>query len=170
MVCIDIFLTNLRIFLSWRTFSHFLTFFSEKAQHNFIKTRGGGGGSTAVYKTYKKTDVFFRDDVPNLSKRCRTSNTRTASEKTRLWWYPPPLQFARPWPCQAFLSQELCLSARHQGSPQQSGKRPGEGTTVSQSPAWKSFNCIQLPRLPTPHALHCSTASPLCRPPSPPPT
>ena len=58
MVCIDIFLTNLRIFLSWRTFSHFLTFFSEKAQHNFIKTRGGG--STAVYKTYKKTDVFFR--------------------------------------------------------------------------------------------------------------
>ena len=36
-----------------------LTFFSEKAQHNFIKTRGGGG-STAVYKTYKKTDVFFR--------------------------------------------------------------------------------------------------------------
>ena len=32
--------------------------FSEKAQHNFIKTRGG---STAVYKTYKKTDFFFRE-------------------------------------------------------------------------------------------------------------
>ena len=23
-----------------------------------------GGGSTAVYKTYKKTDVFIREDVP----------------------------------------------------------------------------------------------------------
>ena len=42
MVCIDIILTNLRIFLSCRTFSHFLTFFQKKAQHNFIKTRGGG--------------------------------------------------------------------------------------------------------------------------------
>ena len=36
-----------------------LDIFSEKAQHNFIKTKGGG--STVVYKTYKKTDVFFRE-------------------------------------------------------------------------------------------------------------
>ena len=49
-------------FLSCRTFSHFLTFFQKKAQHNFIKTRGGG--ATAVYKTYKKTDVFIQADVP----------------------------------------------------------------------------------------------------------
>ena len=61
MVCIDIFLTNLRIFLSWQTFSHFLTFFSEKAQHNFIKTRGEA--STAVYKLCKK-QIFFPADVP----------------------------------------------------------------------------------------------------------
>ena len=38
--------------------------FSEKAQHNFIKTRGRG--STVVYKTYKK-QTFFPEDVPKLS-------------------------------------------------------------------------------------------------------
>ena len=33
-------------------------------QHNFIKTRGGGSG--AVYKTFEKTHVFIKEDVPYL--------------------------------------------------------------------------------------------------------
>ena len=41
MVCMDIFLTNLRIFCRDGRFCTF-DIFSEKAQQNFIKTRGGG--------------------------------------------------------------------------------------------------------------------------------
>ena len=64
MVCMDIFLTNLRIFLSGRTFSHFLTFFQKKAQYDFPKMREGG--VKGRLELFRKFIRFGRGRLPLL--------------------------------------------------------------------------------------------------------
>ena len=60
MVCMDIFLTNLRIFCRDGRFCTF-DIFSEKAQQNFIKTRGGG---QLPFIRFIKKQAFFLGGFP----------------------------------------------------------------------------------------------------------
>ena len=43
-----------------------LTFFSEKAQHNFIKTRGGGGQRPFIRLIKKQTFFFWKASLRTL--------------------------------------------------------------------------------------------------------
>ena len=47
---------------------NYLKFFLKKVVRTFIKT-GRGGGSKAIYKLYKKTDVLVQDVVPKSEKK-----------------------------------------------------------------------------------------------------
>ena len=53
---------------------NYLKFFLKKVVRTFIKT-GRGGGSKAIYKLYKKTDVLEKDVVPKMHSFQNMNNT-----------------------------------------------------------------------------------------------
>ena len=66
MASMDIFLTDLRIFFVVTEVYALFDIPSEKSAHNFIKTRGGGGGGVngRLKNLKKKTDVLLQESVP----------------------------------------------------------------------------------------------------------
>ena len=81
-------------FLSWRTFSHFLTFFQKKAQHNFIKTRGEGGGQRPFIRLIKK-QTFFQGGVPKQCMHCFCVFVHHSFNFSTEWPFKPILNDVR---------------------------------------------------------------------------